>query len=147
MTVIDLPIADDAPETTLVCVPPWDVDKLWHAVAPLIDDAYAAVDQPTPDVRSWLGTGEDRLLWVAVDREANIVAALTTSIEGRRSGRALRMVAASGRKLDHCRLHLEAIEAYAKAKGCCKMEFDGRQGWGRALPGYVPKLVSFEKRL
>jgi len=132
--------------STLVCVPPDDVPKLWPAVEHLIDAAYAATDQITPDVLTWL-LERKGILWVAVVGELEIVAALTTSLEPRRGGLACRMVAASADGIDYCLPHLAAIEHYAIAEGCYKVEVSGRQGWGRRLPGYAPTTLSLEKRL
>lgn len=134
--------------STLVCIPPTDVPKVWPAVEKLIDDAYAAVDEITPDVRTWLIDGKG-LLWVAVvdDSDFEVVACLTTSLVHRRGGLALRLEASAGQDIDHCLRHLEAIEQYALREGCYKVVLAGRQGWGRVLPGYVPKTVRLEKRL
>lgn len=141
-------MADSRP-STLICVPPADVPKVWPAVETLIDQAYAAVDEITPDVRTWL-IEEKGLLWIAVHDDADkleVLACLTTSLVQCRSGLACRMVAAAGDGLDYCLPHLSAIELYAAAEGCCKVFCEGRSGWGRVLRGYVPKTVRFERRL
>lgn len=132
---------------TLVCVPPSDVWTLWPAVEPLIDAAYAELDMLTPDVCGWL-EAQKGLLWVVTDG-VNVIAAATTSLEPRRGGLACRVVAAGGpgTGLDFWKIHIGAIERYAKAERCYKVEIDGRQGWARVLSGYAPKAVSLEKRL
>lgn len=132
--------------SAILCIPPEQLPEIWPHVEKMIDDAYAAVDQITPDVRTWL-IEEKGLLWIAVAENSKIVACLTTSLERRRGGLVCRMVAAAGEDIDYCLPHLEKIELYAVAEGCYKTEIQGRQGWSRVLPGYVPKTVCLEKRL
>jgi hypothetical protein len=131
----------------LMCVPPAQVTYIWSAVAPMIDAAYAEMDLPTPDVRTWL-LEERGLLWVAA-YNGGVVACATTSIVEHRSGRCCRIVAAGGEGsgLELWKIHIGAIEAYAQAEGCVKVKFEGRQGWGRILTGYAPKSIALEKRL
>jgi hypothetical protein len=137
-----------AAPSTLVCIPPVDVQKVWPAVAKMIDDAYAAVDQVTPDVLTWLVEGKG-LLWVAVldDSDFEVVAALTTSLVQRRGGLACRMVAAGAQSIDYCLPHLRTIELYAAREGCYMISCEGRDGWLKHLPGYSRKKVTLEKRL
>jgi hypothetical protein len=132
-------------KSILYCVPPKEVPKFWPFVAQMIDDSHAAVDLPTPDVRTWL-IEEKGLLWIAV-LGLKIVGCLTTSLERQRSGLVCRMVSAGADALQYCTDHQEEIEAYARAEGCSKMVFEGRPGWGKMLRGYAPKTVSFEKAL
>lgn len=137
---------DKSRPSTLVCIAPTDIESVWPLVAQMIDDAYAAVDEITPDVRTWLLQSKG-LLWVAIAENSKVVACLTTSLVQRRGGLACRMVAAAGEDLDYCLPHLTAIELYAAAEGCYKVSCEGRSGWGRVLRGYVPKTVRFERRL
>lgn len=132
--------------STLVCIPPEKVPEIWPAVEKMIDAAYAATDEITPDVRTWLIEAKG-LLWVAVAENSKVVAALTTSLVQKRSGLCCRMVAAAGDGIDYCLVHLDKIELYAAAEGCYKVSFEGRPGWSRVLRGYVPRTVCFDKRL
>lgn len=132
--------------SALICVPPSDLWSVWPMVEPLIDAAYAEVDQITPDVLSWL-EAQKGLLWIATDG-LRVFAACTTSLERRRSGLACRIVACTDESgVSEWKRHLPAIEQYARREGCVKIEVSGRQGWSRVLPGYAPKTVSLEKRL
>ena len=130
--------------SSLVCVAPSKVSDVWPHVEKMIDDAYAAVDQITPDVRTWL-IEEKGLLWIAVAENSKIVAALTTSLVQRRSGLACRMVAAGGEGIDYCLPHLDEIELYAEKEGCYKIVLEGRSGWKRVFTGYKPVSVKMEK--
>ena len=129
----------------LICIPPTKVREVWPLVEGMIDAAYAATDEITPDVRAWL-LGEHGLLWIAA-RGDEVIAALTTSLVQKRSGLACRMVAAGGFDLDLWKDHHLQIEAYAKAEGCVKVYFEGRVGWMRVLPDYQPLRVAFEKEV
>jgi hypothetical protein len=132
-------------ESMLLCVPPHMIEAVWPAVAPLIDQAYAEMDDTTPDVKTWLQEGKG-LLWVEM-RGKELLAAMTTSLVPMRSGLACRMVACGGGALDAWKHHHAIIERYAEAEGCCKVICDGRLGWSRVLEGYLPRSVSLVKEL
>lgn len=131
--------------TTIVCVAPHLLRDVWPFVERFIDAAYEAVGRVTPDVLTWLEEGHG-LLWVVSDGE-RIVAAATTSIEARRSGKICRVGGCGGVGMDTWLQHLGAIEDYARGEGCFKVEVEGRKGWVRALHGYQVQHVSLEKRL
>lgn len=135
---------DQTPPTELICVDPAMIRQVWPMVENMIDEGYAAVDEPTPDVLEWL---EDKkgLLWLAV-RNGRIISVLTTSLVQKRSGLACRLVTSTGDG-GECLRHLGAIERYAKAEGCVKVCAAGRPGWARVLPGYRTIVVTLEKRL
>lgn len=131
----------------LQCVAPALINSIWPIAFPFIDAAYAAMDEITPDVRTWLI--EDRgLLWVLrVPSDGKIIAACTTSlVRARSSGLYCRAVACGGAQADWVGC-IAAIERYAKAEGCYKVALDGRRGWSRVLPDYDPVCVSYEKRI
>lgn len=130
----------------LLCVAPAQVPDVWPQVENMIDAAYEAVDQITPDVRTWL-IEEKGLLWIAVAENSKVVACLTTSLERRRGGLACRLHAAGGEGIDYCLDHLDEIELYAEHEGCYMVEIEGRTGWGKVLRGYVPRTVRLKKRL
>jgi len=132
-------------ELALVCVEPAMVPRIYPLVSQWIDDAYAVMDIPTPDVERWL-IDQKGLLWVAICDDVP-VACLTSSLVQARAGLALRMVAAGGHHLAMWKGFHEKIEDYARAEGCYKVTLEGRYGWLRALPGYIPVGVSLEKRI
>jgi hypothetical protein len=134
-----------AVRSKLMCVQPDLIDQVWPSVADLIDSAYREMDLFTPDVLAWLKAGKG-LLWIASDG-SRIIAAMTSSLEPRPSGLSCRLVAAGGWDLLLWVEHMEALKRYAKAEGCVKMWFQGRQGWARVLTGYVTKAVILEMRL
>lgn len=134
------------PEHKLICVPPERIMDIWPAVAGMIDEGYAATNEPTPaDLPCWLIQGKGQL-WVSVFDGA-IIAALTTSIVPRRHGLALRMVCCGGSHMSVWRDCHRQIEDFAKAEGCDHVTSDGREGWKRVLPGYKVTKVTLEKRL
>lgn len=132
-------------ETMLICVPPGLVHEIWSLVAGMIDDAYAATDDLTPDVHQWL-LEEKGLLWVVM-RGQDVIAAITTSLVQMRSGLAMRFVACGGMDLATWHHHHQKFEDYARAEGCYKICGTGRLGWQKVLPGYETKCISFEKRI
>lgn len=136
-------MAKHGPEN-LMCVAPADVEAIWPAVSQMIDSAYAALDEVTPDVLSWL-VAKKGLLWVLVV-DQRIVAACTSSLVRYRGGLACRVVSVGGSQAQWVEC-IAAMERYAKDEGCYKVIFDGRRGWSRVLPGYEPVCVSFEKRI
>lgn len=130
----------------LLCVAPADIEAAWPIAAPMIDAAYAALDEPMPeDLLPWLMAGKG-FLWVLIDRETKIIAAGTTSLIRGRAGLVCRAVTCGGSGGDWETVITE-IERYARAEGCYKVKVDGRRGWGRVLPGYDPVCVTFEKRI
>lgn len=131
--------------TTLICVDPDDVEKVWPIVSDMIDRAYKETDDITPDVCAWLKR-RDGLLWLAATPDV-IVAAVTTSFVQRRSGKIMRLWACGGDGVRIWKHHLDEIEDYARSQGCVKVCFDGRRGWERELHGYRPTTSAFEKVL
>ncbi len=112
----------------------------------MIDEGYAATNEPTPpDLLTWLKDRKGQL-WISVF-EGVIVAALTTSIVPRRRGVALRMVCCGGGKMDIWKQCHRQIEDFAKAEGCDRVISEGRPGWTRVLDGYKVTAVTLEKRL
>lgn len=131
---------------SLICVPPSRVSEVWPVVFPLIDAGYAAVDELTPpDLMEWLSS-EKGLLWIA-EQDGRIVAALTTSLERKRSGLVCRMVGCGGTEMNLWKDHHAQIEDYARSEGCVKVVSEGRPGWGRVLPGYRTTGLRLEKDL
>lgn len=129
----------------LLAVAPEDVDKVWPFVADMIDDAYAAMDEDTPDVRRWL-VERKGILWVYATDDQVIHAIVTTSLVRKRGGRlACRMVACGGRMMEAWKHHHATIEEYARGEGCYKVMADGRPGWARVLEGYNVTAVKLEK--
>lgn len=134
--------------TRLLCVGPDDVPAVWPAVERFIADAYEKTDRLVPDVLGWLAARKG-LLWIAVEVPGpRIVAAATSSLESMRGGLSCRIVAGGGDGgVDVWKRHISDLEDYARVEGCYKLWFEGRHGWGRVLPGYVPTTVVFERRL
>lgn len=129
-----------------LCVPPDQVATLWPAVFPLIERAYAEVDEQTPDELLERFADGKMLLWVSL-KNGDIAAVLVTALEKRPSGLCCRLVAAAGVGERKWAEWHQRIESYARAEGCVKLTAEGRPGWGRVLPGYSTKRLILEKRL
>jgi hypothetical protein len=131
----------------LVCIPPTDVWKIWPGVSGLIDAGYAASDVPMPnDILDQLRSGT-MLLWLAVDEEGQITAAMLTQLFEMRTGKMCKMMECGGDRLREWK-HLRAeIEQYAKREGCDRVLVEGRPGWARVLTDYTTIAVVLEKRI
>src|SRR5882757_2894258 len=99
-----------------------DVPQVWPMVADMIDNAYAELDEVTPDVLPWL-LADKGTLWVLSDGE-KVIGAATTSFVMRRGGKALLVVACGGYQGDWVG-SLAEIEDYAWLEGCYKVSFNG----------------------
>lgn len=132
---------------TCLCVAPDQVERFWPVVFPLLDAAYAAVDEETPDnLKEWL-TGAKGLLWVAESGGA-VLGAVTTSLVRKRSGMLVcRIGACGGIHFPLWQRFLDRIESYAKAEGCAMVTAEGRPGWQRLLPEYRTAAVTLVKRI
>lgn len=134
------------PNHKLICVPPGRIMDVWPIVSVMIDQGYAATDEPTPaELPRWLMDGKGQL-WVSIFDGA-VIAALTTSIVPRRTGLALRMVCCGGCHMNVWRDCHRQIEDFARAEGCDRVLSEGRPGWTRVLNGYKVTAVTLEKRL
>lgn len=126
-----------------MCVPPGDVAVLWHVVRPMIEAAYAKVDEyPPVDLLEGLNEGK-LLLWVSAP-DGEIATALVTALLPRPSGLTCKLMVCGGELVENWH---GQIEAYARAEKCMKISAEGRPGWARVLPDYVVKRVILEKRL
>lgn len=135
-------------QISLQCIPPHEVRKIWPgAVHDMIDAGFAAFDVPLPtDILEQLKYGT-RLLWIAVEDDATIIAAALTQLFPMRSGMVCKVLECGG---DHMRewigLRVQ-IEQYAKDEGCARVLIEGRPGWARMLPDYATIGVTLEKRI
>lgn len=132
---------------SLACVDPKDVPTLWRGCETLIDAGFTAADMLVPDdILEQLKSGT-RLLWLAVDQDQRIVAAMLTQLFVMRSGTLCKMMECGGERLrewKHLRLQ---IEEYAKREGCDRVVVEGRPGWARILNDYKVIAVTLEKRI
>lgn len=132
----------------MICIPPEEVWKLWPGpVHDMIDAAFAAADMPLPqDIAEQFKYGH-RLLWLVVDTDARIVAAITTQLFEMRSGKICKITESGGSRLAEC-LPLKAqIEEYAKREGCDRVLIEGRPGWAGVFRDYRTTSIVLEKRI
>jgi hypothetical protein len=132
----------------LVCIPPADVHKIWDGtVRDMIDLGFGASDMLMPaDILDQLAAGT-RLLWVACDYDARIVAAMLTQLFEMRSGLVCKMMECGGSHLSDWVHFRFAIEQYAKREGCSRVLVEGRPGWAGVLKDYRTIGVVLEKRI
>jgi len=131
----------------LACVPPNDVAKLWPHVAPLIARAMARGRMGRfEDVETDV-LGADAYLWLAIDGNS-ILAAAVTKVTRDEAGRGLcTIVACGGRDWPRFGHLIAGLEDYARAEGCAQIEICGRPGWQRRLAGYRTIKVVIRKKL
>lgn len=131
----------------LMCVAPYLLEDIWPMVEKKLDDGYAVGDEGVPDnIFERLHNGH-ACLWIVVDDQMRIPAAMVTEILLRRSGKVLWMTACGGARMAEWKHLLSEIEEYAKREGCVKVGMSGRFGWQRVLDGYEPTRVTLEKRI
>lgn len=135
------------PDVRLMAVDPKRVTEIWPAARPLIEKAYKDGDQEVPpNVLADLRCGK-RLLWLAVDENENIIAAMLTQLFKMVSGKMCKMQECGGARMKEWKHLRRRIEDYARAEGCYKVLVEGREGWKRIMPDYDQVAVVLEKRL
>ena len=129
------------------CLAPVHLPSGWERVRPKIDRGYSAGDEIMPeDVLDRLLDGRTQL-WVAIDDEGEIHAAMTTELVPMRSGLVCWMCQCGGERLRDWAPFHRKVEEYARAEGCVRVILRGREGWGRVLDGYKVRTVQIEKVL
>lgn len=131
----------------LIAVDPKRAQEIWPAARPLIERAYKDGDQDVPPTILHDLTKGRRVLWLAVDGEENIIAAMLTQLFQMNSGKMLKMQECGGERMHEWKHLRRRIEDYAKAEGCTRVLVEGRPGWERIMPDYERVAVVLEKRL
>lgn len=135
------------PDIQLMAVDPARVKEIWPAARPLIEKAYKDADQDVPfNILYDLIMGR-RLLWLAVDENEDIIAAMLTQLFNMVSGKMCRMQQCGGARMQEWKHLRKRIEDYARAEGCTSVMLEGRSGWARIMPDYEQVAVVLEKRL
>jgi hypothetical protein len=132
-------------------VPPHRLIDVWEAVEPILRRAIETSGgrYEMRDMLKKLDQGEVQL-WVVVEDEQTVVAALTAHITIYPQCRALTGTYIAG---DDMRLWglplLDALEDGARKLGCDRIEFAGRPGWRRWIEplGFKQTWVTYEKRV
>ena len=125
-------------------IKPADVDKYWHHVAPYIARGMTGLDT-LEGVKTAIEQRQAQL-W-AVWEGQRCLAALVTKITDHDKGRVCTIAHCGGIELCSWREHLNVLEAWAREKGCCRIDIVGRKGWERVLPGFEQTGVVLEKKL
>lgn len=132
-----------------ICMPPEEVYKIWPGlVHDLVDSGFAASDVPMPaDILEQLKCGH-MLLWLVIEADATIVAAMLTQLFEMRSGKACKVRECGGSGLRQWKELVQTeIERYAKAEGCDRVLLEGRPGWAGHLRDYATIAIVLEKRI
>lgn len=113
----------------------------------MIEKAYKDSDQDVPfNILSDLTKGR-RLLWLAVDENEDIIAAMLTQLFNMVSGKMCKMQECGGERMQEWKHLRKRVEDYARAEGCTRVMLEGRLGWARIMPDYEQVAVVLEKRL
>lgn len=134
-------------DVRLMAVDPQRVEQIWPAARPFIESAYKDADQDIPPQILRDLTKGTRLLWLAVDENETIIAAMLTQLFQMASGKMCKMQECGGERMKEWKHLRRRIEDYARAEGCYKVLVEGREGWKRIMPDYEQVAVVLEKRL
>lgn len=140
----------DAPH--MLAVPPAEVDRVWHLVAPILARAILRTRKITLEDAHELCTVGACQLWVVwfpqEGEDGEALGALMTDIQAYPSGwRVARIFVLAGEEFARWSHLLIDIEAWAVAEGCQALEMIGRKGWGRVFPEYRPIEYVYSKEL
>jgi hypothetical protein len=130
------------PRFELVCVSPALTAMAYPHAAALIERAYAASDEFVPDDLPQQFADGLTLLWLEVEDQRAIRAAMTSTLLRRPSGLQCKLVACGGEMMPLWVTHIAQIEDYARGEGCVKVYVDGRRGWERVLSPHGYRLES-----
>ncbi len=142
---------DEAPGLALVMAPLDTVPTIWARFG--VGDMFREHEAKAEGhwTADWLYSeimGEGLQLWLVVDPDEKIRAALVTDITPYRNGFKTCLVTVivgseprSWIKLRH------VLEDWARDQGCVKIEAIGRVGWKRIIPDWKPTHIFFEKAL
>lgn len=86
-------------------------------------------------------------LWLAIDSNSVIAAAVTKVTQADDGERLCTIVACAGHDWTKFGPLIAGLEAYARAELCAAIEICGRPGWRRRLPDYRLAKVVIRKRL
>lgn len=121
----------------LAGVEPEHLFKVWPKVSPWIASACA---RPGCDLRPVemfvLCINIEAQMIVSLDEAGEIIAAAVTQVREYPDRRTCWVLAVGG-AWTNWRSALSAVEAGARRSGCSAVEFVGRRGWRRVLPGYA----------
>lgn len=127
------------------------VDVLWDEAKSLLEPAlkFAKRRFTIESVKEHID-GQYIALWVAMDDENKLKAAITTRVQEYPNGRALEMDWIGGEEMDKWFPQFqEKLEEYARSMKCDFMTGQGRKGWKKILQnaGWQEEHVSFRKDL
>jgi len=126
-----------------------DINNWWSAAEPYITDAleYGVGEFTTEDIKSGCKATEMQL-WVIIDD--TIKGAFVTRLMNYPQYKVLLILVLAGGDGDKYKKEVDALlMAFAKDKGCKRLEFFGRKGWGKYLKdlNYKENAVMFTKEI
>lgn len=131
-------------------IPPDDVPKLWHIVAPLLSEAVT-LSEGRYDMRAVLDSLRARhsLLWVIYDDDLVVRAAFTAAKRQypKAAWLAVEFMGGDGMH-EWIAAVVDTLTSYAKDSGLAGLEMSGRTGWKRVLGplGWRENAVLLVKR-
>lgn len=120
-----------------VLLTPQNVLKYWHLLEPEIEKALEhGIDELTAFDVCKQALDNKIQVWVAVDKNNEIVCTITTRFLTYPSTKVMQIITCTGSQGrywdDFCEYH-RTLEDYAKANGCSSLQVWGRKGWQRHL--------------
>lgn len=119
---------------TLHGIKSYEVDNYWELVRDLIDDSlkYSDGKYTSEDIRRMIFRKEMQL-WIVIDIEHTITAAIITQIVNFPCKRVLLFVLVSGSDFDEWKHCLTTFINFAKYSNCHSIEGYGRPGWEKKI--------------
>lgn len=117
---------------------PQSIMKYWREIEPAIQLAIdrSVGESTTYDYLDWFQDPEYCQCWVVLDDDRNIINVSTSRINTyptHKSCHVLTCTSVNGGKWDTYRQAHNAIEEFARERGCRRMELYGRPGWKRKI--------------
>jgi hypothetical protein len=136
-------------EYTFTAVPPELVDVVWSDAGPILAQAVeTSGGRYTIDAVYEALKVQHIALWLVLDQNAKIVAALTTRVVQLPTTRMMAMDWLAGKDMKAwLPMVQKTLEQYGKEYGCTEMQAYGRKAWGRVLGrhGWVLDTIQYKK--
>lgn len=119
-------------------IPANEIPAVWSLIEPLILRALEySPDYTLEDIRQSLCAEQRQCFatWPVIDTIC------ITAIEKRPAAKVLVIWWKAGKLHEDWREMLAATEGWGRSMGCSMIEFRGRKGWKRLLPGYKTELL------
>ena len=127
------------------------IGSVWKDVEGILDKAVDTVKDKSKVIDILTGIYEGMYaLWVVMNEDDKIIAALTTILIQYPRRRALALDWVGGTQMKEWEDQLiDTMKRYGNELGCSHLEGYGRKGWGRALKkyGFYPEYIAYRMEL